>query len=91
MMATRERNGILFFVVPARRTFVIRGDTGIHARAGQAFWDGIAQAMAEDFRSGRFTEGLVRGIETAGARLAELFPTRAGTPENELRDEIDYR
>ena len=37
MTQTRERNGVLLFVVPSRRSFVVRGDTGIHAKVGQAF------------------------------------------------------
>ncbi|HZA51699.1 MAG TPA: TPM domain-containing protein, partial [Myxococcaceae bacterium] len=35
MSRTKERNGVLFFVVPARRKFVVLGDEGIHAKVGQ--------------------------------------------------------
>ena len=33
MMHTKERNGVLFFVVPSRRKFVVLGDQGITVRA----------------------------------------------------------
>lgn len=89
MTATRERNGILFFVVPARRRFVVLGDEGIHAKVGQAFWEAIAAAMSERFREGDFTGGLVRGIESVGEQLAAHFPYDAQRDVNELPDAID--
>src|SRR6185369_4252326 len=36
---TRLRNGVLFFLVPARRQLVILGDVGVHAKVGHAFWE----------------------------------------------------
>jgi len=89
MTATRERNGILFFFVPARRRFVVLGDEGIHARVGQEFWNETAAAMSKRFRKGEFTDGLEEGIKTAGERLAAHFPYDSATDKNELSDEID--
>ena len=90
MAATRDRNGILFFIVPSRRRFVVLGDEGIHARVGQEFWDRLAAAMSGDFRNGDFTAGLLRGIEEAGARLAGDFPFDHATDRNELPDDVDF-
>jgi uncharacterized membrane protein len=89
MTATRQRNAILFFVVPARRRFVVLGDEGIHAKVGQAFWDAIAASMSARFREGDFTGGLVQGIETAGEQLAAHFPYDPANDVNELPDAID--
>jgi uncharacterized membrane protein len=90
MSATRERNGILFFIVPARRKFVVLGDEGIHAKVGQDFWEATAAAISARFRRGEFTEGLEDGIKTAGERLAAHFPFDPATDKNELSDEIDF-
>jgi uncharacterized membrane protein len=90
MTATKDRNAILFFIAPSRRRFVVLGDTGIHAKVGQEFWEGVAATMADDFRKGAFTEGLVRGIEEAGAQLAAHFPYDPATDRNELPDDIDF-
>ncbi len=90
MAATRDRNGILFFIVPARRRFIVLGDEGIHALVGQEFWDRLAAVMSGDFRKGDFTAGLVRGIDEAGERLAVHFPYDPATDRNELPDDIDY-
>ena len=88
--ATRDRNGILFFIVPARRRFVVLGDEGIHAKVGQEFWERVAAAVSEHFRAGDFTEGLVRGIETVGEQLALHFPFDPAIDANELSDEVDF-
>ena len=89
MTRTKHRNGILFFIVPSRRSFVVLGDEGIHAKVGQEFWDRIASAMSERFRRGEFTEGLIKGIEEAGEHLAAHFPYDPQTDVNELPDEVD--
>ena len=89
MTRTREHNGVLFFVVPSRRAFVVLGDGGIHARVGQAFWDEVAAVVSEHFRRAEFTAGLVAGISRAADELAAHFPYDAERDANELPDEID--
>lgn len=86
---TRLRNGILFFIVPSRKRFVVLGDEGIHAKVGQEFWDGIAASMSDHFRKGEFQEGILAGIRTAAAGLAAHFPYERASDVNELPDEVD--
>jgi uncharacterized membrane protein len=87
---TKDRNGILFFIVPARKRFVVLGDEGIHAQVGQDFWECVAGLMSERFKKGEFTEGLVAGIGEAGRELAAHFPYDAATDVNELPDDVDF-
>jgi uncharacterized membrane protein len=87
---TKDRNGVLFFVVPSRRKFVVLGDAGIHQRVGQEFWHRVVAVVAERFREGDFTGGLVRGIEEVGEQLASHFPYDAATDRNELPDDVDF-
>jgi uncharacterized membrane protein len=89
MTRTRERNGILFFVVPSRRRFVVLGDAGIHAKVGPELWETVAAAVGERFRKGAFTDGLVHGIETVGRELAVHFPYDPAADRNELPDDVD--
>jgi uncharacterized membrane protein len=89
MTHTKERNGVLFFVVPSRRKFVVLGDQGIHDRVGQEFWDRIAAVLSERFREGDFTGGLVRGIEEVGKQLSVHFPYTRGDTD-ELPDDLDF-
>ena len=87
---TRDRNGILFFIVPARKKFVVLGDEGIHAKVGQEFWDCVAGKMSDHFKRGEFTEGLVEAIGEAGRELAAHFPYDAAVDVNELADDVDF-
>jgi len=88
MTKTAERSGVLLFVAPASQRFAVVGDRGIHERCGPGFWTEVAAAMEADFRQGRFTDGIVKGVTKAGDALAEHFP-RTGSPDvNELSDEV---
>jgi uncharacterized membrane protein len=90
MTRTRQRNGVLFFVVPSRRKFVVLGDSGIHQKVGQEFWHSVVAAVSERFRSKDFTGGLIKGIETVGEQLASHFPFDAATDVDELPDKVDF-
>jgi uncharacterized membrane protein len=89
MTRTAERNGVLIYVAPRTRAFAVIGDRGVNERCGPDFWLEVASAMSEEFRAGRFTEGIVRGVERAGEVLARLFPREAGRSDaNELEDAV---
>jgi len=88
MQRTRERNGILFFIVPARRAFVILGDTGIHAHVGAEFWQELAALVTPYFRRREYTEGILAGIDGAARRLADHFPYDPELDRNELPNEV---
>jgi len=90
MRATKDRNAILFFVVPARHRFVVLGDEGIHRKVGQDFWDKLVAVMSGDFKEGKFNEGLIRGISECGRLLAVHFPYQGARDVNELPDDIDF-
>ena len=88
MTETAERNGVLIYVAPASQKFAVIGDRGIHEQCGPTFWQDVAGAMQEDFRAGRFTDGLVKGVERTGRALAERFPRTASEDRNELADDV---
>ena len=90
MANTAARNGVLIFVVPSRRKFVVLGDAGIHEKVGADVWEQVARAISEKFRSGDFTGGLEAGVSEIGARLAEYFPHAGDSDRNELPDGVDF-
>lgn len=90
MTKTKDRNSVLFFVVPSRRKFAVLGDSGIHEKVGQDFWEQIAKVVSERFREGNFTDGLVAGIDAVGEQLAAHFPYDASQDRDELSNEIDF-
>ena len=87
---TKEKNGVLIFVVPGRKKFVVLGDSGIHARVGQDFWEDVAGQLSGQFRNGDFTEGLVRAIDGIGEKLGLHFPYDGATDVNGLPDDVDF-
>ncbi|HUO92787.1 MAG TPA: TPM domain-containing protein [Rhizomicrobium sp.] len=90
LRATRERNGVLIFVVPSRHRFVVLGDSGVHQKVGQDFWYRIAGFLSDRLHQGDFTSAIVAGVEAVGEGLAEHFPHRPDD-RNELPDIIDER
>lgn len=90
VIQTRDHNGVLIFVVPGRKKFTVLGDSGIHAKVGQEFWDSVAAELSAHFRKGEFTDGLVRAVELIGEKLAIHFPYDASSDVNQLSDDIDF-
>ncbi|HYV43730.1 MAG TPA: TPM domain-containing protein [Myxococcaceae bacterium] len=87
LTATRERNGVLFFVAVKERRFAVLGDQGIDQKVPAGFWDNVVAAVGERFKQAKFGEGLVEGIKMAGEQLAAHFPPRADDV-NELPNQI---
>jgi uncharacterized membrane protein len=88
MADARDRNAVLFLVVPRRRRFVVLGDVGIHERVGQPGWDSVAREMEARCRAVDLTTAIEHGIRLVGVHLSRHFPPRPGD-QNELPDEVD--
>lgn len=89
LAATAERNGVLIMVAPESQSFAVVGDRGIDERCPPGFWEELARGMADDFRAGRFSDGIVAAVERVGDELARHFPRRPGEEDrNELPDAI---
>jgi uncharacterized membrane protein len=91
MANSPHRNGILIFVAPRSRRFAVIGDSAVHEKCGDGFWVSLTEAMSDHFRRGKFTDGLVHGIERAGELLARTFPRSKDDPAPRAPDasEID--
>ena len=87
MNETQARNGVLFYIGVADHSFAILGDEGIDKVVEADFWDCTKNVVIENFKSGKFREGLVEGIKNAGEKLKVHFPFNLGD-ENELSNEI---
>lgn len=83
---TRHHNGVLVFVVPARRGVIVLADDAAHARIDPAVWQDVAARIAAACARGEGTEGLVDGIHRLAQALAPAFPHERGDI-NELPDQ----
>lgn len=90
MHKTADRNGILIYLAIESRVFAIYGDKGIHEKVHQEFWNQISHKMEEQFRHGRFTEGLIDVIHRTGEQLSTYFPV-AANDSNELTNDINFQ
>ena len=90
MTQTKKRNGVLFFVVPSRRKFVVLGDRGIHEQVGQEFWHQVVKVVSERFREDDFTGGLVKGIQQVGEQLLAHFPYDTASDVDELPNKVNF-
>jgi uncharacterized membrane protein len=69
METEKEKAGLLFFIAPKSQMFSVVGGTALHDRLGQEWWDALAEKIGAHFKEGRFTEGLISGVEEAGRIL----------------------
>lgn len=89
MTKTEGRNGVLVYVAPRSQKFAVLGDRAIHECCGPDFWKEVAAATEQDFRAGRFCDGIIKGVTRLGDVLAIHFPREKGRKDvNELPDQV---
>jgi uncharacterized membrane protein len=87
MHATRDKTGILLYLLLGERQFYILADSGIDKIVGQVTWDAVRDEIQLHFQNGKFCEGLIWGIERVGKILSEHFPIKTGDT-NELSNKV---
>jgi uncharacterized membrane protein len=87
MTKTKRGNGVLIYFAPKSQKFAVVGDSGVHARCGQNFWQHIAEEMTPLLKAGKFTEAILLAVREIGMVLAREFPWEAGD-KNELPNQI---
>ena len=89
MEKTRDRNAVLLYLVPLTRKFAIIGDSGVHAKCGEDFWQKSCEEFTKAAHEASMTEAIVRTIRKIGGLLAEHFPAREHDV-NELPDRVEH-
>ncbi len=84
---TRDKTGILIFLLLEDRKFYILADSGINAKVPQETWDKIKNEIQQKFSTGEFCKGLIFGVEEVGKILSTHFPIKADDT-NELSNRI---
>lgn len=87
MDKTRDRTGILLFILLNERKFQILADSGINEKVNQEVWDNIASELTSYFKQGKYMEGVVKVVKKMGKVLSRYFP-RKPDDINELSDEV---
>lgn len=87
MNETRDKTGILIFILFQERQFYILADEGINNKVPQETWDSIRDEIQVSFKNGEFLDGILTGLNNVGKILSEHFPIKADDT-NELSNKI---
>ncbi|NMB80435.1 MAG: TPM domain-containing protein [Ignavibacteria bacterium] len=87
MANTRDKTGILLFLLLGERKFYILADEGINNKVSKDTWDKVRDEIQINFREGKFASGIIQGIERVGNILSEHFPIRKDDT-NELSNKV---
>lgn len=87
MTNTKEKTGILLFLLLSERKFYILADEGINNKVSQNTWDIVRDEIQNEFREGKFANGIIKGIERVGNILSEHFPI-SKDDTNELSNKV---
>ena len=84
---TRDRTGILIFILLEGRQFYILADSGIIDKVPQTTWDKIRDQMQSMFGNGEFCKGILHGLDESGKILSKHFPVKPDD-KNEISDRV---
>lgn len=87
MHNTRDKTGILIYLLLGERKFYILADEGINSKVEQNTWDKLRDDIQSKFVEGKFSEGIIFCIEQVGKILSKHFPIKPDDT-NELSNKI---
>ena len=82
---TEDNNGVLIYLLLADKKVEITADRNINIVVGTEEWQRICDLMQNEFKAGRFGQGVVMGVEEIGQLLERHFPYQKDDV-NELSD-----
>jgi len=89
MQNTENKTGVLIYVAVKDHKMAIIGDSGIHEKVPECFWEDIIEQMKTDFKAENHFLGLKTAIKTVGEQLSHHFPFSIADT-NELPNNLSY-
>lgn len=87
MADTRDKTGIMIFVIFYERYYDILADEGIYEKIPDEIWNSLEARLKEEFIRGSYLNGILHIVEKIGSVLSKEFP-RKTDDVNELPDEV---
>jgi len=84
---TRDKTGILLYIILEERQFYILADAAINNKVTVNTWHKIKDSMQKFFIKGMFAKGILHVVEETGKVLAEHFPVKSDD-SNEISDRV---
>jgi uncharacterized membrane protein len=89
VMNTKERTGVMIFIIFGERYYDIIADEGIFAKIPDSTWNEMEEKLTEEFKNKNYSAGILALIEKMNGILCSEFPCRAGADnDNELSDDM---
>lgn len=90
MDKTRDKTGVLIFILFGERKFEIVADEGINAKIPDEEWTHLEHIMAEDFKKENYLSGVMDAINEIGEVLKKEFPSSGDNPD-ELSNDVSVK
>ena len=74
MHRTRDRNGVLIYIVVGDRNMAVLGDVAIDKAVPHGFWDEVYHLLSTRFAAGEHVDGLCDAVTLVGQKLQQFFP-----------------
>lgn len=87
MTKTKDRTGILIFLLLQDRHFYLLADEGINGKVDEWTWNTIAEEMSSHFSKKKFHQGMIHGVQAVSKVLSQFFPRKANDA-NELPNDV---
>jgi uncharacterized membrane protein len=88
MQKSAERNGVLVYIAPRSQVFAVIGDTAVHEKCGDPFWQEVSAQLSADLKKGTFTDALLNAIHKIGDLLTAHFPRKSGDNDRPAGDNV---
>jgi uncharacterized membrane protein len=85
---TKDRTGILIFIIFEERHYDIIADEGIYAKIPDSAWNMLEVKLKGEFRKEHYFSGLLHLIKSMEKILAKEFPGVSGESDDEISSEI---
>ncbi|MCI0449536.1 MAG: TPM domain-containing protein [Chlorobi bacterium] len=86
---TKERTGILIFIIFGEKYYDIIADEGIYAKIPNSAWNMLEVRLKGEFRKGSYFTGLMHLIKSMAKILEKEFPPKTGESDDEISKEIE--
>ena len=87
MHNTKDKTGVLIYILFDERKFEIIADEGINAKISESHWDEIKNEISCEFKNENYLDGLTKAINDIGNVLKNEFPP-SGDNTDELSNEV---
>jgi len=87
MQNTKDKTGVLLYILFKDRKFEVVADKGINEKISEEKWTVITNHLINEFKAGNFKAGIVKGLDEIKEVLIKEFP-RKDDDKDELSNDI---